>query len=108
MFNSPKALETLIHEKYYLTDTVSLLCVRKCSDYVIRREITTILKIATDSITLELCACVTTLLASYSWRQLNKFNCDFEDRKFPAKQAIDSTNMTATTIVKKTNLIINK
>ena len=30
-------------------------CVRMCKDYFIGREITTILKIAVDSVTLELC-----------------------------------------------------
>ena len=30
-------------------------CVRTCKDYVIGREITTVLKIEVDSITLELC-----------------------------------------------------
>ena len=70
---SPKTFETLIHE--HVTHTVFfLLCVkyiffwfyrrvrfeakqrvRTCKDYVICREITIVLKIAVESVTLELC-----------------------------------------------------
>ena len=34
-----------------------------------------------DSVTLNCVTRVTTLLAPYSWRQLIKFNCNFDERK---------------------------
>ena len=69
---SPKAFETLIHENvthivFFIVSEIYLLFVlSKCSiqsertcqnvqDYVIGREITTVLKIAVGSVSLELC-----------------------------------------------------
>ena len=68
---SPKAFETVIHENVTLFSLLCVKniffwfyrsvrfgakqCVRTCKNYVIGREKTTVLKIAVDSITLELC-----------------------------------------------------
>ena len=70
---SQKAFETLIHENvkhivFFIVRKIYFLlvlligvqfgakqCVRTCKDCIIGREITTVLKIAVDSITLELC-----------------------------------------------------
>ena len=56
-------------------------CVRMCKDYVISREITTILKIAVDSVTLELCDSRDHFAGSILVKKTMKFNCDFEDIK---------------------------
>ena len=72
MFIHRKAFETLIHENVteivlFIVYKISFLLVlpkrsirskervRTCKDYVIRRETTTVLKIAVDNVTLELC-----------------------------------------------------
>ena len=64
---SPKAFETLIHENvthigffivceiYFLLVLLKFSHVRTCKDYVIGRGITIVLKIAVESVTLELC-----------------------------------------------------
>ena len=58
---SPKAFETLIHENathivfFIVCEIYFLLVLSKCKDYIIGRELTTALKIAVESVTLELC-----------------------------------------------------
>ena len=52
-----------------------------CKDYVIGRKITTVLKIAVDSVTLELCDSRDYFASSLLIRKPIKFNRDFEERK---------------------------
>ena len=51
--------------------------VRKCKDYVIGREITTILKIAVDNVILELCGSCDYFASPLLMKKPIKFNHDF-------------------------------
>ena len=52
-------------------------CVRTCKDYVIGREITTILKVAVDNVILELCGSCDYFATPLLIEKPIKFNCDF-------------------------------
>ena len=54
--------------------------VTTCKDYIIGREITTVLKIAVDSVTLELCDSRNNFTKKKERKPI-KFNRDFEERK---------------------------